>query len=145
MSAVLSVDVARSSGWCLYVDGKYHSSGECDAFGDGVIDACKRAFEVDSKPWLVLEQPSHGNRTTLVSLGAARGAWLSAWARANGTKAPRRCKSVFPATWRSQLFGDTSSMPLREKLYAQVITGRKDCGADEAAAVAIAAWYANKK
>lgn len=140
MTVILNVDVARNSGWCITVDRKYHSSGEVDVYGDGPAEVCQRAVELDKKAELVLEQPSHGNRTTLVSLGAARGTWLLAWARACGTKSPRRYVSVFPATWRSKVFQSVGSYPLREKLHAQLVTGRKDVGPDEAAAVCISTW-----
>lgn len=139
---VLAVDTAKTSGWCIVTDeGRYFYSGECNAFSADVTDACKLVLSHDPKAVLMLEKPSHGNRSQLVGMGAARGAWLSAWQQAGGKK-PR---DVFPATWRSQLFGDTAKNPTRERLAAQVFSKKTGVGPDEAAAVCIARWASTQK
>lgn len=140
MTTLLCIDVARSSGWCLRCGGAYSDSGQVDAFGEAPADLCRRAIEIDRKAVLVLEQPSHGNRATLVGLGAARGAWLAAWKNATGLRTLARVKSVYPATWRSKLFGNVSGFALQERLHAQLVSKKTDPGADESAAVCIASW-----
>lgn len=142
MTTYLCVDTAKKSGHCTLDDndGRWFMHGECDAFGEFPPKICRAAILRDSKCILVLEKPSHGNRTTLVGLGQAHGAWLAAWYAAGGKKS--RVKRVYPATWRAKLFGDTSKMPLREKLMAQSLTKRTDVGADESAAVCLAEYCA---
>jgi len=138
---VLAVDTAATSGWCITdSNGKYFTSGECNAFTADVSDACRLVLSHDPKAQLMLEKPSHGNRSQLVGMGAARGAWLAAWGQAGGKKA----KDVFPATWRSELFGDTAKNPTRERLTAQIFSKKENVGPDEAAAVSIALWAARK-
>jgi hypothetical protein len=140
VGTILAVDVAATSGWCIRTGGEYHSSGQCDAFGPEPLEVCRRALGLDRKSRLVLEQPSHGNRATLVGLGAARGAWLSAWQAATGLSSSTRVKSVYPATWRSQLFSTSCGFQLQERLHAQVVSKKRSLGPDEAAAVCIASW-----
>lgn len=136
----LCIDTAKRSGHCnvANTDATPWLSGECDAFGPYPYQVCLRALTVDPKCTLVLEKPSHGNRTTLVGLGQAHGAWLVAWYQAGGKKS--RVKRIYPATWRASLWGDTSKMPLREKLFAQAVTGRVGLGADESAACCLAEY-----
>lgn len=137
----LAVDVAASSGWCIRQDGRYVDSGQCDAFGDGPLDVVRRVIALDPKAIMVLEKPSHGNRATLVGLGAAKGPWISAWKHATGLRTLPRVKERFPATWRSRLWGDTRKFPARELLTAQVMSGRKAMGADESAACCLCLAY----
>lgn len=134
MKTLLAVDVAASSGWCIRQDGRYVDSGQCDAFGDGPLEVVRRVIGMDRKAVMVLEKPSHGNRATLVGLGAAKGPWISAWKNATGLRTLARVKERFPATWRAKLWGDTLKNPLREKIAAQVMTGKRDPGPDESAA-----------
>lgn len=141
MKWFLAVDTARTSGWCITDGhGKYFHSGECDAYSVEVTDACRLVLSHDPKAQLMLEKPSHGNRASLVGMGAARGAWIAAWTQAGGKKP----KDVFPATWRSELFGDTAKNPTRERLAAQVFSKKSGVGPDEAAAVCIAHWAVRK-
>lgn len=141
MKWILAVDTAATSGWCITDgSGKFHASGECNAFGAEVADVCKLILSFDPKAQLMLEKPSHGNRSQLVGMGAARGAWIAAWTQAGGKKP----KDVFPATWRSELFGDTAKNPTRERLTAQLFSKKKETGPDEAAAVSIALWASRK-
>lgn len=140
MSALLALDVARSTGWCIVVDGAYHSSGECDAFSDEPRTICARVIELDAKARVVAERPFGGSMATLIGLGAAKGAWEAAWRAATGNRTVVRWRSVYPSTWRSQLFGSTASFALQERLTAQLMTRKTDVGADEAAACAIARW-----
>lgn len=142
MRSFLCIDTAKSSGWCFVADNKIepaeYESGRCDAFDIAVHSVCSAAVTNGSRCILILEKPSHGNRTTLVGLGQAHGAWLAAWYAAGGKKS--RVKRVYPATWRSELFGDTAKMPLREKLMAQHLTGKVNIGPDESAAVCLAEY-----
>lgn len=137
---VLSVDTAANSGWCLTQDGVYVDSGECEAFGAELPWICKRATALDKRALLMLEKPSHGNRSQLVGMGAARGAWMAGWNAAQGKKP----KDVFPATWRSDLFGNTAKNHTQERLTAQIFSKKAELGPDEAAAVCIAAWQSRK-
>lgn len=136
---VLSVDTAANSGWCITdQDGRYVDSGEVNAFVHETKLICSRVVDADAKSLLLLEKPSHGNRSQLVGMGAARGAWLSAWVQAGGKKP----KDVFPATWRSKLFGNTGKVPTQERLAAQVFSKKSEVGPDEAAAICIALYAA---
>lgn len=141
MNVVLAVDVAKTSGWCITdAEGQWAMSGEVDAFSQDVIDICRLALQMDRKAVIALETPSHGNRATLVGLGAARGCWISAWKNATGLKTTPRLKNVYPATWRSELFGNTSKFPTQERLSASMFSGKQSVGPDEAAACCIARY-----
>jgi hypothetical protein len=138
----LSVDTAATSGWCITdADGKYVDSGECNAFVHEVTLICARVLDLDPKAWLMLEKPSHGNRSQLVGMGAARGAWIAAWTQAGG----RKPKDVFPATWRSSLFGNTLKNHTQERLAAQLFSKKVPSGHDEAAAVCIGLYASRKR
>lgn len=136
---ILAVDTAANSGWCLFVDGGYVSSGECKAIGAEPRIICHRALELDPKATLVLERPWGGSMHTLVGLGAAKGQWESAWVEACGTKTLVRVKRVFPQVWRAALLGSTAKNPLAERLRASVHAGRRT-GPDESPAVLIAEY-----
>lgn len=142
MNAVLNVDTAKTSGWCITVDGKYHSSGEVDAFGPAPRELCARVIALDPLARLVLERPFGGNMQTLLGLGAAKGCWESAWLFATGRKTLARVGRVYPQVWRSNLFGGGAHSEMQEKIVAQVWSGKQETGPDENAAICIAKWDA---
>jgi len=141
MRWILAVDTAANSGWSITdCNGKHFSSGECNAFTSTVTDVCRLILSHDPKATMLLEKPSHGNRSQLVGMGAARGAWIAAWSQAGG----RKPSDVFPATWRSSIFGDTAKNALRERLTAQVFSKKSEPGPDESAAVCISVFATRK-
>lgn len=144
MTTVLGVDTAANSGWCIFHQDRYHSSGELRAMdARRVRQVVALAVALDPKCVLVLEKSFGGTLKTVSGLGAARGSWLASWQEINGLKTAARVKLVFPQTWRSSLLGSTAKTPLVEKLRAQLHAGRMT-GPDESPAICIAEYYSKK-
>jgi hypothetical protein len=152
---ILSVDTAQRSGWCVYVDGKYASSGEidmldpslstdqCGLSGWSTDRVCLHALwecaEYEGRPAvLVFERPFRGT-----TQGQWIGAWKQAWALNSGHK--RRVCGVYPSSWRARVLGPGWARAGREQVrkmelaVAARIAGR-DVKPDEAAAICIGDW-----
>ena len=159
---VLGVDTASRSGWALRQAGKLLYSGEVSIDDDAELDAIVRT--AIHHRWcmpsvLVLERPWRSSSVNVImSLGAARKAWLNAWKRAGQSQS--RVVSVYPVTWRSRV-GVAQPIP-RVKLSWDEKRARRDVGArmelaaaqtevsctcnvgpDEAAAILISRWAAH--
>jgi hypothetical protein len=140
---VLAVDTARVSGWCIMLDGAYHSSGETDCLKDpsGAYLICARAIALagdqQRKVVLVYERPFRGN-----TQGQYIGHWKSAFAAGGGSL--RRTLGVYPSQWRARITGASNATREaardREMRVAETIAPMT--GPDEAAAVCIALFGA---
>lgn len=136
---LLAVDCARMSGWCIMLDGAYHSSGQVDCMRNHLAAAeitaqvVQLAHEQRRKCVLVFERPFRGT-----TQGGFSGHWRSAW-RASGGRLGR---GVYPASWRARILGSGSlkrdAAQEREMRVASIVA--PVIGQDEAASVCIALW-----
>lgn len=148
---ILAVDTAANSGWAIYVRGVLVASGEAKITARVDLERiCAAAVQAlpGAPVVLVLEKPwNSGHASAIRGLGAARFAWVQAWAAAGGQAS--KVVSVLPVTWRSRVLGVTRDTAQRERLFALerlrelhgdagVPAGKP--GPDEAAAIGIGAW-----
>lgn len=165
---VLGVDTATRSGWAVRTAGKLVRSGEVSTEDDDEMEWIARTTVATALlqhliPVLVLERPWGGNDAMLIGLGAARGAWLRAWRRAQQPKS--RVVRVYPASWRARVLGGGAHALARDVVRpiemqaalhecctcnaSHMQTVRVSCrgcielGPDEAAAILISKWAAH--
>lgn len=138
---LLAVDCARMSGWCIMLDGSYHSSGQVDCMRNHIAAAeitarvVQLAKEQCRKCVLVFERPFRGT-----TQGGFSGHWRSAWRASGGVQS--REVGVYPASWRARVLGSGSlkrdAAQEREMRVASIVA--PVIGQDEAASVCIALW-----
>jgi hypothetical protein len=143
---VLAVDPGATSGWAMYDRGYFQLSGECSAFGDRPLEVARcviaHAKSRDLPAILVCERPFAASLQTAAGMGAAFGAWKSAWFASGAVKA--RIVRVYPSTWRAKVLGRGWGNKPRDMTRAEEVRRaeavRGDCGNDEAAAILIGVW-----
>lgn len=155
---ILAVDPANNSGWSIWANGRYVSSGECGlVLADirRVVAGALQFAEMASGPCvLVLERPfGQARGKAYGAQGAGRGEWRMVWRDCGGVA--KRVVHVWPATWRSQVLGKGMGNAKRdvaraaEKQAAIAFVTAVDppddwaCGDDEGAAVCIGRWAVN--
>jgi hypothetical protein len=144
-AVIFAVDTAQVSGWCSMLHGVVLGHGEVDVLNqtDTPEYLCRRmvnyATDRSLPSVLVYERPFRGT-----SQGQYVGLWKAAWVAAGGRKAAM--VGVYPATHRARVLGGKYASAKREVVkqaeirLAAGVTGQRDVGPDEAAAVCIALW-----
>lgn len=149
---VLALDPANTTGWAIWIRGKYHASGEFEIFtGDGVRE-CVRVVDIARDlslslqiPWVAMAERSFGGH-----MGTSETSALGFWrfALLNAQLLPGRVGLVYPSQWRARILGRGMGSKPREEIrpieqaHARTTTSKKTIGEDEAPAVCVGEWAA---
>lgn len=154
---VLAIDPGKAcSGWSIWADGKFISSGEIEVLDpaqmERVVDAAVLLGELMELPVvLVLERPppahvsyrGHSVRGP-ESVHDARGAWKNTWRRAGCSE--RRIADAPLNTWRKDILGkgwggrQSDETQAQEQRVARMLSKNETVGSDEAPAICIGPW-----
>lgn len=143
---ILAIDPGARSGWAICDGGHRVRSGQCRASKNKIVQQALRIARCSALPLVVAMEKWAGDfptSATAIGLGAAAGGWLEA-CEANGVRKSMIVR-VFPRTWQAATVGGKQykrdAMNRRVKLWSRLhFALPEDPGADEAAALCIAAW-----
>lgn len=147
MNVLLAIDPAKCSGWAIFVDGKYHSSGsgELNRYErDTIVETVEMLAGDSGEVAIAMETWSlHGKWSNLAKMSVCEQA--GRWLDSIEVYALRpRVVRVRVDEWRRGLFGRgnmkseaAKAMAMRQ---ARGVLGRHAVDDNEAEAVCIAAW-----
>ncbi len=147
---VLAIDPGKVSGWALFIEGDYITSGTARDYADrnnaarlgaDAADTSKRPLVVVAEKWT--PGGKFAGARTMAGLGAAWGLWLAALEVAEVPVS--RVLRVHTQTWRAAVLGGGWGVTSREwdaraQRHARVVTGRDELDDNEADAIGIGAW-----